>query len=76
MSALEKTPFTGADYLLWEREQPLKHEFVRGEVFAMAGASDAHVTISLNVAAALKQHLRASPCRTYISDMKLQIAAA
>ena len=30
MSALEKTPFTGADYLLWEREQPLKHEFVRG----------------------------------------------
>ena len=33
MSALEKTPFTGADYLLWEREQPLKHEFVRGEVF-------------------------------------------
>ncbi len=76
MSALEKTPFTGADYLLWEREQPLKHEFVRGEVFAMAGASDAHVTISLNVAAALKQHLRASPCRAYISDMKLQIAAA
>ncbi|MCM2479791.1 Uma2 family endonuclease [Serpentinimonas maccroryi] len=76
MIALEKTPFTGVDYLLWEREQPLKHEFVRGEVFAMAGASDAHVTISGNVFARLRQHLRASPCRAYISDMKLQIAAA
>lgn len=71
MTGAEKLPFTAQDYLDWERQQTTKHEFVRGETFAMAGADDAHVTISLNVAAALKQHLRSTPCRTYIADMKV-----
>lgn len=42
----------------------------------MVGARDAHVTVSLNVASLLKEHLRGGPCRIYISDMKLQIDAA
>jgi len=71
MTAAEKLPFTAQDYLDWERQQTTKHEFVQGETFAMAGAGDAHVTISLNVAATLKQHLRGTPCRTYIADMKV-----
>ena len=41
----------------------------------MTGARQAHVQVSLNAASHLKQHLRGSPCRTFISDMKLRIDA-
>lgn len=75
MNAAEKLPFSAQDYLDWENLQTTKHEYVQGETFAMAGAGEAHVTISLNVAAALKQHLRGTPCRTYIADMKVQAKA-
>jgi Uma2 family endonuclease len=74
--AAENTVFTAADYLAWEAGQLDRHEFLDGEVFAMAGAEDRHVTVSMNVAFALRQHLSGSPCRTYMSDMRLHIAAA
>jgi len=76
MAVLGKPAFTAADYLAWEAEQTDKHEYFAGDVFAMAGAGDAHVTISLNVAAALHAHLRGKPCRTYIADMKVRLAIA
>lgn len=66
---------TAQDFLVWEAGQPQRHEFVGGEVFAMAGAEDRHVTVALNLAIALRQHLAGSPCRTYMSDMKLHVAA-
>ena len=64
------------DFLAWEAGQAQRHEFVGGEVFAMAGAEDRHVTVALNLAMALRQHLAGTPCRTYMSDMKLHVAAA
>ncbi|MFO7955421.1 Uma2 family endonuclease [Thioalkalivibrio sp.] len=63
-------------FLAWETEQPEKHQFVAGEVFAMGGASDRHVTIAGNVFSALREHLRGGPCRTFIADMKLRVEAA
>jgi Uma2 family endonuclease len=71
-----KPPLTRAEFLAWERNQPLKHEFWRGEVFAMTGARQAHVIVSLNVAALLKAHLRGKPCRAYMADMQLEVEAA
>jgi Uma2 family endonuclease len=71
-----ETPFSAADYLVWEAAQTERHEFHDGEVFAMAGAEDRHVTASMNFAFALRQHLSGSPCRTYMSDMKLSVASA
>lgn len=68
--------FTADDYLAWEPAQLDRHEYLDGEVFAMAGAEDRHVTVSMNIAFALRQHLSGSPCRTYISDMRLHVAAA
>lgn len=67
---------TAQDFLAWDATQTVKHEFVRGEVFAMAGAGKAHVTLTLNVAMALRQHLRGSPCRTFMADTKLRVDAA
>ena len=74
--AATKTPMTADEFLSWEAAQTERHEFVDGEVFAMAGAEDRHVTVSLNVAMALRQHLSGSPCRTFMSDMKLQVATS
>lgn len=74
--AVHQPVFTAEDYLAWEPAQLDRHEYLDGEVFAMAGAEDRHVTVALNPAIALRQHLGASPCRTYISDMRLYVAAA
>jgi len=77
MGRAAQTPvFSAADYLAWEAAQPERHEFINGEVFSMAGAEDRHVTVTMNLAFALRQHLSGSPCRTYMSDMRLHVAAA
>ncbi len=72
----EASGMTRAEFLAWEEEQPSKHEFVAGEVFAMVGARQIHVIATLNVAALLKTHLRGRPCRTLISDMQLEVERA
>ena len=74
--AAQKTVFTATDYLTWEAEQVDRHEFLDGEVFAMAGAEDRHVTVAGNLYMALRQHLSGSPYRTYVTDMRLRVAAA
>lgn len=66
---------TAEEFLAWEATQAERHDFVNGEVFAMAGAEDRHVTASLNVAMALRQHLAGTPCRTFMADMKVEAAA-
>ena len=74
--AASQARFTAADYLTWEAAQPVRHDFLDGEVFAMAVAEDRHVTVAMNMAFTLRQHLSGSPCRTYMSDMPLHVAAA
>lgn len=64
---------TPEDYLEGEAQSPVKHEYRDGEVYAMAGASDAHVTIAGNLFVALRNHLRGKNCRVYISDMKARV---
>jgi Uma2 family endonuclease len=63
---------TPEEYLEGEKVAEVRHEYIDGELFAMAGASDAHAKISLNAASLLKAHLRGSPCSAYIADMKAQ----
>lgn len=74
--AAPRNVFSAADYLAWEALQAERHEYLDGEVFAMAGAEDRHVTVAGNLYIALRQHLGGSPCRTYMSDMRLHVAAA
>ena len=61
------------EYLEGEPLADVKHEYIEGEVYAMAGASDAHVAVAGNAFSLVKSHLRGSGCRTYISDMKVCI---
>jgi Uma2 family endonuclease len=67
--------FSFDEFIAWENAQPDKHEFVRGEVFAMVGARRVHNTLAGNVYASLKQQLKGSPCQAFIETAKLQTAA-
>ncbi|MBE8965110.1 Uma2 family endonuclease [Nostocales cyanobacterium LEGE 12452] len=63
------------EYLEGEKFSEIKHEYIDGQVYAMAGASDAHVTVVGNLFVLLRNHLRGSGCRVYMLDMKAQIEA-
>ncbi|NEP01961.1 MAG: Uma2 family endonuclease [Symploca sp. SIO2E9] len=65
--------FSPEAYLEAEKESPHKHEYIQGQIYAMAGASDAHVTITTNLIALLRNHLRGTGCRLYATDMKARI---
>ena len=72
-----KQPYlTYAEYLAYEHQIKIKHEFVNGEAFAMAGASEDHNLIAGTLFSRFRFHLRGKPCRVFMSDMKLTIAAA
>lgn len=65
---------TPEDYLEGEKQAECRHEYIDGEVYAMAGGSDAHARISLNAAILLKNQLRGSACSTYLGEMKAQVS--
>lgn len=65
--------FTPEDYLELERSSLVKHEYLQGQVVAMAGASKAHVIITGNLSAILTNHLRGSGCIAYATDMKVRV---
>lgn len=71
-----KSFFSADDYLALEEHSPEKHEYLAGEIFAMVGATDAHVTITMNLAFLLRPHVRGRPCRLYMLDMKLRVETA
>ncbi len=64
---------TPEEYLKLEEKSDVKHEYIDGYAYAMAGAIDAHVTIAGNLFTLLRSHLRGSGCRVYIADMKARI---
>lgn len=59
------------EFLEWEATEPTKHEFVDGRTNAMAGASRAHGTIALNLAALVRPAIRGTGCQAYLADMKV-----
>ena len=69
----EKLLISPEEYLEDEELADVKHEYINGEVYAMVGAEDTHVTIAGNTHYILKTHLRGSGCRLYASDMRVRI---
>ena len=74
--SVPQTRISAEQYLEDEERADVRHEYLGGLVYAMAGASDEHNTIAGNMFARLKGHLRGGPCRVYISDMKARVEAA
>src|SRR5438477_10625749 len=61
------------DYLEGERFSEIRHEYVGGVAYAMAGASDDHNRIAGNIFGELRERLRGKRCEPFITDMKLKI---
>jgi Uma2 family endonuclease len=61
------------DYLAGELVSPIKHEYLGGFVYAMAGARNAHNVIAVNIVASLHTRLRGNKCRPYNSDTKIRV---
>jgi Uma2 family endonuclease len=76
VSTASKRLVSPEEYLRQERLADFKSEYLRGEVFAMSGASYAHVLINNNLAREVGVQLRDSPCRVLTNDMRVKISSA
>ncbi len=77
MSAVIKTKqlISVDDYLAGELLAETKHEYIDGDVYAMAGASKNHQSIAGNVLVGIHQQLRGTRCRPFGSDVKVKVGA-
>ena len=66
------TDISEADYLAGEQRANIRHEYVDGKVYAMAGTSLRHNDIAMNIAFALRLAARGTPCRVNVSDVKVR----
>ena len=73
MKIVPYTTYSESDYLAYEAQSPVRHEYIAGEIFAMTGASIRHNVIALNLASALRTHLKGTPCRALIEGVKLRL---
>lgn len=61
------------DYLASELRSEIKHEYLGGVIHAMAGATNNHNTVALNISTAFRNGLRGKPCRPFNSDTKVRV---
>lgn len=74
-AARRVTHFTEEEYLARERISQTKHEFINGEIFAMAGANLRHNAIAASVIGALLPLTRSKSCRVFNSDQRICVSA-
>jgi Uma2 family endonuclease len=65
--------YTYRDYLALEQAANVRHEFLDGEIYAMAGGTPSHAAICANVTAALTIQLRGRGCQAYSSDLRVRV---
>lgn len=63
---------TPAEYLGIERTATSRSEYLRGEMFAMAGGSPTHSRIKTNVLGELRSRLKGNPCAPFDSDLRIK----
>ena len=73
MTELLEKAIASTEYLELEEKSPIKHEYIDGKVYAIAGTTDTHNTIALNLALIIRNHLRGSDCRVYFADIKARL---
>ena len=69
-----KTKISVEEYLAGEENSPVKYEYVYGEVYAMAGTSDNHNRIVINLTTSLSNRLRDSDCEPFAGDLKVRVS--
>jgi Uma2 family endonuclease len=67
---------TFADYLDLEAASNVRHEYLGGEIYAMAGGSPEHAALCLAVGAELRARLGDGPCRAFSADLRIRVLAS
>jgi len=75
MSAAAHSRYSVAEYVRLEEHANVKHEFLDGTVWAMAGGTPEHAAIASAIIVALGGQLRGRPCRVYTSDARVRVVA-
>lgn len=73
MSAVLKRDISEREYLEIEQHSDIKHEYINGEMWAMAGAKRNHNEITSTLTRHLGNHLDGTPCSVFVSDMKVKV---
>ena len=67
--------YAAKDYLELERISEEKHEFYRGEIYAMSGASYEHNVIEDNLRVTIGNFLKGKSCRSFGSNLRIHISS-
>jgi Uma2 family endonuclease len=70
-TAIQSGYVTVEDYLAAEAVSDIRHEYLGGLVYAMAGETRDHNQIAQNLLVNLRQHLKGAPCKIYMSDIRV-----
>ncbi len=73
--AQQKILYSPEEYLEFERKSEVRHEYIDGEIFEMAGANKRHNGISANLVRLLGNQLLEQDCVVYGSDMRVRITS-
>ena len=76
MNAMVAIPsgFSPQEYLALEHDNTIRHEYRRGLVYAIAGGSDNHSRLSINLLTEINLHLRGGDCQFFSGDVKVNYA--
>jgi Uma2 family endonuclease len=66
-------PMTFEEYLQFEEQSRIRHEYIAGEIFAMNGVTRRHNRIAGRIYRAFASHLEGGPCEAYISEVKVRL---
>lgn len=64
--------FTVEEYLAFEEQSSIRHEYVDGVIYAMSGASKNHARLSSNIAFRFHAFLEGMPCESYQTEVKVK----
>lgn len=63
------------EYVAHERASNTRHEYLHGQIYAMAGGSPEHSALIASVATHLSNQVRGGRCRVHMSDLRIRVAA-
>lgn len=73
MALLARQPYDFDEYLELEASSDVKHEFLDGNVWAMAGGSPRHAAVAMRMGRLLGRALEGHPCEVYSSDLRIRV---
>jgi Uma2 family endonuclease len=67
--------YSYADYVAHDEASNVKHEYLDGEIYGLAGGTPDHAALAMSLGAALLERVRDRPCRVFSSDLRVRVLA-